>query len=550
MKNEDIKKILLDGHYVTAKDIMRVEGNMGSSDFLSDVLISEGVISSTILGQATAEFYDVSYADLNSHPPSKTAILKISEDTARKYRLIVFNYEPQKVTIATDNPAQAGLSEVLHGIFPEAQEIYLAYSLPEQIEAQFTAYQKSLETRFSKIINENTRVAPEIIDEIIGDAITLRASDVHFEPTGDEVVIRFRIDGVMQEAGRIKKIFYENILNRVKVQARIRTDEHFAAQDGAIRHQNDGRFVDLRISIVPTVNGEKIVMRILGEYVRGFVLGDLGLDKIGEAIIREAADKPFGMILVAGPTGSGKTTTLYALLRILNSSEVNITTIEDPVEYHLAGVNQIQVNLATNLTFAKGLRSIVRQDPDIVLVGEIRDKETAEIAVNAALTGHLLLSTFHANDAATVIPRLLNMGIEPFLLSSTFELIVSQRLIRRICMQCRHSVEYAPKELLKKFKQANSFFPEKTITLYEGKGCYACNHTGFSGRTAIFEFIKTSRTIEDLIIKNPSSGQVWELACKEGARPMFEDGIEKVRNGITTIDELIRVVEPPEEVKL
>jgi type IV pilus assembly protein PilB len=252
------------------------------------------------------------------------------------------------------------------------------------------------------------------------------------------------------------------------------------------------------------------------------------------------------MILVTGPTGSGKTTTLYALIKMLNQPQVNIMTIEDPVEYRIAGVNQIQVNTATNLTFAKGLRSIIRQDPDVVLVGEIRDTETAEIAVNAALTGHLMLSTFHANDAATAIPRLLNMNVEPFLLASTLELIVAQRLVRRICEHCRRSVTYSQSELTEKFEDAKNYFTGKTVTLYEGKGCEACSHTGYKGRLAVFEFIKVTAEIENLILENPASKQIWELARTQGTRSMFEDGIDKVKNGITTIDELLRVTEPPE----
>ncbi len=549
MKNEDIKKILIDSNYVTLEDIAKVEGSMSRTASLPDALISAGLISETILGQAIAEFYNISYVDLGSHPPTRTDILKIPEDTARKYRLvIVSDVEDKNLTVATDNPIQADIRKILQGIFPLATEVNIVYALSDQIDAQFSAYQKSLETRFSKIVAESTRVAPEIIDEIIGDAVTLHSSDIHIEPDGEDVIIRFRIDGVMQEAGRIKKVFYDNILNRVKVQARLRIDEHYSAQDGSIRYQREGHFVDLRVSIVPTVGGEKIVIRVLGEYVRGLTLADLGLSKEDEKIIRDASDKPFGMILVAGPTGSGKTTTLYALLRLLNSPKVNITTIEDPVEYHLSGVNQIQVNPATDLTFAKGLRSIVRQDPDIVLVGEIRDRETAEIAVNAALTGHLLLSTFHANDASTVVPRLLDMGIEPFLLSSTLEVIVSQRLVRKICLQCRHSVQYTEAMFKEKFSQVRQYFPE-TVTLYEGKGCPACNNTGFIGRNAIFEFIKVTPAMEDLIIKNPSSGQIWDLARSEGSRGMFEDGLEKVKNGVTTLAELLRVAEPPRDRK-
>ena len=547
MTNEEIKKVLLAGNYISEEDYTRAIQNMSKGGLLADYLINEGIITTSILGQATAEFYKVPYTNLAAYPLSKATVLKIPESTAKKFNTILVNEEATKVTVATDNPAQTDLAKTLEGIF-KSKKIIITYALPDSILTAFVAYQKPLETRFSKIIEDKNRVAPEIIDEIISDAISLNASDIHFEPLVDEVTIRFRIDGVMQEAGRIKKLFYENILNRIKVQAKMRIDEHFGAQDGSIRYQQkDQKFVDMRISVIPTIDGEKIVIRLLGEYVRGLATGDLGLSQEDEKKINEAASKPFGMILVTGPTGSGKTTTLYALVRSLNNPKVNITTIEDPVEYRITGVNQVQVNVATNLTFAKGLRSIVRQDPDIVLVGEIRDNETAEIAVNAALTGHLLLSTFHANDAATAIPRLLDMGIEPFLLASTLELLVAQRLVRRICMNCRHSINVPQDELIKKFKQTERFFPEENITLYEGKGCEECNHTGYVGRTGIFEFIKITNEIQDLILKNPASSQIWEVARRNGTQDLFEDGIDKVKNGITTIEELLRVAEPSEE---
>lgn len=254
------------------------------------------------------------------------------------------------------------------------------------------------------------------------------------------------------------------------------------------------------------------------------------------------------MILVAGPTGSGKTTTLYGLLKLVNSPDVNITTIEDPVEYKVLGVNQIQINPQTNLTFAKGLRSIVRQDPDIILVGEIRDNETAEIAVNAALTGHLLYSTFHANDAATAIPRLLDMGIEPFLLASTLEVIVAQRLVRKICDHCKHSVTKSAGDFTTpQLKSSLSYFEGKSITLYEGKKCEMCGHTGYKGRTAIFEFIQITPEMQNLILRSPSTQEIWQLARKEGSKTLFEDGIEKVKAGVTTLEELLRVAEPPQQ---
>lgn len=437
------------------------------------------------------------------------------------------------------------MSEALATVFSQSKVI-IAYGLPEDIDAALFHYRKPLATRFTKILEKQKRVAPEILDEIFSDAFSYHASDIHFEPRHKEVIIRFRVDGVLQEAGRISKEHYENILNRIKVTSNLRIDEHFAAQDGSLHYQKDNSVFDLRTSIVPTVEGEKAVLRILASYIKGLSLSDLGLSPEDQSVVEENAQKPFGMILITGPTGSGKTTTLYALLTLLNRSDVNITTIEDPVEYKTLGINQIQVNPQTNLTFAKGLRSIVRQDPDTILVGEIRDEETAEVAVNAALTGHLLLSTFHANDAATAIPRLLDMGVEPFLLSSTLELLVAQRLVRKICEHCRYSTDMSQKEIAAKYKGAEQFFADKTVTLYQGKGCDNCGHSGYKGRTAIFELINITKEIQELILKNPSSTEVWKLAQKQGAKRMFEDGIEKVKRGVTTLEELQRVAEAPQ----
>ncbi|EKD46879.1 MAG: hypothetical protein ACD_67C00030G0004 [uncultured bacterium] len=527
MDNTKIKKILQDGSYVSKEDMKKAEDFAEKQNStLEESLFSLEIITGDLLGQAIAESFGVSYADLNSNQPSKAQILKIPEDTAREFNAVLFKEDGKKIIITTDNPSQKGILGALKKIF-KGCNIILSYSLSADIEASFANYRKTLETRFSKIIKEQGMVAPQILDEIISDALLLNTSDIHIEPQSQEVLVRFRVDGVIQEAGRIPKVYYENILNRIKVQAHLRTDEHYSAQDGAIRHEDGENSADIRVSIVPVMDGEKVVMRILSKYVRGFTLSNLGLSSNDEKILSEASKKPFGMILVVGPTGSGKTTTLYSLIRLLNRPEINIATIEDPVEYKVEGVNQIQVNNDTNLTFAHGLKSIVRQDPDIILVGEIRDNETVEIAVNAALTGHLLFSTFHANDAATAIPRLLDMQIEPFLLASTMELIIAQRLVRRICENCRYS------------------YIEKKQTLYKGKGCEACNHTGYKGRVAIFEFIQITSQMQDLILKNPSSKQIWDLAKKQGSKNLYEDGMEKVKGGITTLEELKRVAALP-----
>lgn len=545
ISDTQIKDVLLKGNYIAADDAKKAEEFSKTPGGILTYLLSQGLVTKDLVGQAIAESIGVSYADLNSHPPDKEQVLKIPEEIAKKLRVVLFAETDSKAIIATDDPGNEKITADLAAFFP-GKTIVASFSLSEDIDRVFSHYQKPLETRFSKIIESRKRIAPEILEEILRDAYTFRASDVHFEPQKNEVIIRFRVDGVLREAGRLPREYYENILNRIKVESNLRIDEHFTAQDGSLRYEGaNGISFDLRTSVVPTVYGEKVVFRVLAAYVEGFALHELGFNKHHEKLITAAAEKPFGMILVTGPTGSGKTTTLYGLLHILNTPDVNITTIEDPVEYKMNGVNQIQVNPAANLTFPKGLRSIVRQDPDIILVGEIRDEETAEIAVNAALTGHLLLSTFHANDAATAVPRLLDMEIEPFLLASTLEIVAAQRLVRKICEHCRSSMTLSSDAWDAFPVGVKQCFTGASQTLYRGKGCPNCNGTGYQGRTAIFEFIQMTPEMRDLVLKNPSSGEVWALAQQQGARSMFDDGVDKVKNGVTTLEELLRVAQPP-----
>lgn len=548
--NNNIKSLLIAGNYINEEDAQKAEALAKKGDIsFVDALLRDGVVNSDIVGQATAESFKVPYADLNSAAISADQVRKIAEDVAKSLHIVLFLDDDKEVTITTDNPLQEGLLPKLQALFP-GKNINITYSLTEDIESFFIFYEKPLDTRFSKIIQESDRVAPEILEEIFDDAITYKASDVHFEPQAKVIVIRFRVDGVLHEAGRLPKEYYENVLNRIKVKSALRIDEHYAAQDGSLHYDSKlGVSVDMRTSVIPIVEGEKVVLRILGSYVQGLTFNDLGLTQKNQELLREAADKPFGMILVVGPTGSGKTTTLYSLLKMLNTPDTNITTIEDPVEYKVQGLNQIQVNQMTGLTFVRGLRAIVRQDPDIILVGEIRDLETVEISVNAALTGHLLLSTFHANDAATAIPRLLDMGTEPFLLSSTMNLIIAQRLVRKICDHCKVSVVKKPSDFdTPQLKGVMKYLPSKNLTLYEGKKCEVCGFTGYKGRTSIYEVIKITPTLQELIVKRPSSQEIWALARKEGARSVFEDGLEKVKNGVTSIEELVRIAPPPDQV--
>ncbi len=546
IEEKKLREILLTEDYISEKDLTKVDEYKKThrSSFV-DILLSQELITKNLLGQAIAEYYKLPYVDLSSNPAPEEFIKKIPEDIGKQLRVIYFNENEKDILITTDNPEQKNLLKSLKKIFPD-KKIFLGYSSSEDIDANFIHYIQPLETRFSQIIKEQKFVAPEILKEIFDDAISLHASDIHFEPQEKVVIVRFRVDGVLREAGQIPREYYDNILNKIKVMAHLRIDDHFSAQDGSLGYKREEDTYDMRLSIIPTIDGEKIVIRLLSKYINELTLGNLGLNETDQEIIAKSVKKPFGMVLVTGPTGSGKSTTLYALIRVINRSEVNITTIEDPVEYKVAGINQIQVNLQTNLSFAKGLKSIVRQDPDIILVGEIRDEETAEIAVNAALTGHLLFSTFHANDAATAIPRLLDMGIEPFLLSSTLDIIVAQRLTRKICEKCKYTVNVTKKELEKYGPEIGKYFSgKKAITLYKGRGCENCKKSGYKGRTAIFEIIKVTPELQNLILTNPSTQQISKLARQQGTKSLFEDGIDKVKRGITTIEEVLRVAEIP-----
>jgi type IV pilus assembly protein PilB len=538
----EIKKLLLDESYVSPEDMGRAEifASQNKASFI-DFLLKEGLVNKNVLGQAISEHFKVPFASLSDMEPAKDIVTKIPEEFAKKYDAVLFEIENSSWQVATSDPDNAEFKKALTELHKGKVKIF--YGFDEDVHEVFQLYKKSLETRFSKIIDEQKRVAPNIVEEIVGDALSFHASDIHFEPKEDTVEIRFRIDGVLHPAGNIPKEYYESVLNRIKILAQLRIDEHFATQDGSIRMTISDSEVDLRISIAPTLDGEKVTARLLGEYVKSLSLGDLGLSDHDEKLLLEAAKKPFGMILVTGPTGSGKTTTLYSLIKYISSPSINVTTIEDPVEYKISGTNQIQVNPEKDITFAEGLRSIVRQDPDVILVGEIRDEETADIAVNAALTGHLLFSTFHANDASTAIPRLLDMDVEPFLLASTLEVIIAQRLVRRICPSCRHSVSRSAKEM-DDVVRGSSKVLGKTCSLYEGKGCNVCNNTGYKGRIAVYEFVRVSPEIRELALSNPSAAQIWELARKQGAKSLLDDGLLKVKEGVTTLSEIQRVIAP------
>ena len=383
-----------------------------------------------------------------------------------------------------------------------------------------------------------------LVSNLIENAVELRASDIHIDPSEKEIRVRFRIDGVLHENFTFPKELQSEIITRIKVLAGLRTDEHQAAQDGRIRFvlsHDGGSNIDIRVSIAPTFYGENCVMRLLGENAQTFSLETLGFSPVNFDRIMRAIKRPYGMILATGPTGSGKTTTLYAILKKLNSKEISIITIEDPVEYSMEGIDQVQVNARTNLTFAQGLRFILRQDPNIIMVGEIRDNETAGISVNAAMTGHLVLTTLHTNDSSTTLPRLLDMGVEPFLISSTINIAIGQRLVRMICPDCKVQRRLTEAELKALQASISSDLLKNQTDFFMGVGCKKCDGSGYRSRIGIHEVLEMNDEIRQLIMHHSDASDVRKAAIKGGMVPMLEDGIQKAIQGVTTIEEVLRV---------
>lgn len=376
-----------------------------------------------------------------------------------------------------------------------------------------------------------------LVNSILIKANTLNASDIHFEPYEDECLVRFRMDGVLHEYLKIPPTTYSSVVSRIKVMANLNIAEKRVPQDGRIGVRIGSKELDIRVSVVPTVFGERVVLRLLDKSGFLLTLEDLGFNPNSLNIYKKLIQKPYGIILITGPTGAGKSTTLYASLLFIKNPRKNIITVEDPVEYQIKGVNQIQVNPKVGLTFASGLRSILRQDPDIIMVGEIRDSETADIAVHAALTGHLVLSTLHTNDASSSVARLVDMGVEPFLIANALEGVIAQRLVRKICPYCKKPYKPTVLEI-----QELGLDESKDYTFYKGEGCQHCMNTGYKGRVGIYEVLAFDDELKSLIIKTQGSIEIEKVAKKKGFKTMFEDGVEKVLNGITTPQELLAVI--------
>jgi len=524
---------------------------------LADLLVEKDLIRDNQLNQLIANEFNVSYVNLQQEKIDEAVLNLVLELVAKRKGVIAFARDKEGIKVGMTNPGDLEMVHLLQKQFGDKVIPY--YTGQKDIVESLVLYKSSLQEEFSKIISEinDKKKAKEDHDDLFIKLVDLllqygyqnKASDIHIEPYARKTLVRFRIDGIMHDVLEIPKNLSDFIIARIKIMAKMRTDEHRSAQDGKLVFKSGDDKIDVRVSIVPVTQGENLVLRVLADKNRRFSLNDLGINDKDLVKINQAIRNPHGMILVTGPTGSGKTTTLYAILKILNKREVHIATIEDPVEYDIEGVSQIQVDTKTNLTFAKGLRAIVRQDPDIIMVGEIRDEETAGIAINSALTGHLVLSTLHTNDAPTTIPRLLDMGIEPFLAASTVNVVIAQRLVRVICEKCRSAYAISEEEkniiksdpnLLKYFKDRGHNNLDK-ILFYKGNGCKVCSNTGFSGRLGVFEILEMTDKIREQIVKNSSSGEIMKIARSQGMTTMLEDGIEKVFNGITTFSEVFRV---------
>ncbi len=519
---------------------------------LADLIIEKDIITDEHFGLLLADYLKFPFVSLPKVFITEDVYTIIPEKIARKYKVIPFARDKDGIKLAMVDPSNTTIIKMIEK--KTGQKVIPYFATERDIYNTLRIYRKELQETFDKLLKDASLPASykdrielpiaQIVDMVISHAYQDRASDVHIEAEEKESLVRFRIDGILHDVLFLPKSLHDQIIARIKVMSRLRTDEHLSPQDGKMRIQLDEEDLDIRVSILPMVDGEKVVMRLLASKYRQFSLVDLGMSEGDLKKVTSGFTKSYGMILSTGPTGSGKTTSIYAILKILNTREKNITTIEDPVEYKMKGVNQIQVNVKTNLTFASGLRSILRQDPNIVFVGEIRDGETAGIAVNAALTGHLVLSTLHTNDAATTLPRLTDMKVEPFLVASTVNVIVAQRLVRKICEACKASIVVDRSELTKNIpsQTLKKYFGAQTqVRLYKGKGCKICHFTGYKGRVGVFEVLEISEAIRELIAKKNDAETIVKQAIAEGMVTMMEDGLAKIIQGTTSIEEVLRV---------
>jgi general secretion pathway protein E len=556
-ENNELGMALVKGSFISDSDLKAAEEIAARTDKkLSEVLVQQGLVDSEVLGSVLSLKYGVSVVNLAQLEVQPEAIALVSEQVARKHHILPILVDGDTLTIATNEPQDFRTVNSIAALTRKRIEtvIPVGMSLDDAIDANYTL-NAQIQQQVSQIAGLNLELAAggaevseidalkqapivQAIDMMLTQAVRDRASDIHIEPQEDCLLVRNRIDGVLHDAVRLPLGVHTAILTRIKVMANLNIAERRRPQDGQFSATVANKKVDFRVGTVEGGHGEMAVLRVLDKSMLLIKLPDLGMSPLVMQPFEKLLGSPFGMILVNGPTGSGKTTTLYAALQRLDAKQRNIMTIEDPIEYSFKGINQIQVNRQAGITFPVGLRAIMRLDPDIILVGEIRDAETASTAVQAAITGHLVLSSIHANDAVSAVIRLIDMGVEPFLVTSAVIGSLSQRLVRRTCPYCHQMAEVPPSEAA----AYEAEMGETAVKFSVGRGCNFCSRSGFLGRVGVYELITLSDNVRKMIMKSASAGELKEEAIKEGMISMHRDGMQKVKDGMTTPGEILRNV--------
>jgi len=533
-------------------EALQIQKKTGSK--LGKILIDKGFITPEELIEVLEFQLGIPHVNLEKYFVDPEAVKTIPESLAKRLKAIPIKKEDGKLLVAMSDPLDLfAIDDIKMTTGFEVQPVIASEEDIDKVINKFYGLKESIEKAVEEVLPdfyeedfnlqtnefETSAEAPvaQLVNDLIEQAIKETASDIHIEPQEDGLRVRYRVDGHLYEKTKLPKRLHTTLIARIKIMASMDIAEKRLPQDGKIKFITDKKDIDLRISTLPTVYGEKAVIRILDRRSILLDINELGFSEDNVKALRSIIKAPHGMILVTGPTGSGKTTTLYSILNEINSVEKNIITLEDPVEYSLRGINQVQINPRAGLTFASGLRSILRQDPNVIMVGEIRDTETVKIAVRAALTGHLVLSTLHTNDAASAVTRLIEMGVEPFLVASSVIGVIAQRLVRKICENCKQQYILEDKEASMFFGESNS-----KIKLYKGKGCRFCNNTGYKGRTAVGEVMRITPAHSELINKKASSDQLKKFSIKQGMNTLKEEGLKLVKNGITTLEEFMRVI--------
>ncbi|HZK11726.1 MAG TPA: type II secretion system ATPase GspE [Atribacterota bacterium] len=557
-----LSDILYEKGLITGEQLERIlKIQEDNNKDLQKIIIDLDILKKDEMMLALADEIGEKYVNLSDINIDPTIVVLIPEEMARRHQLIAIDKDENKLTVAMANPLDVfahdelkirlgydiesalsygeDIDKTLDVVFGVTDEWDQVIGKIENMQVTVLKEEEKERANISAITESEEAPVIALVNLVILRAVKEKASDIHIEPFGEDILkVRYRIDGILHDVMSLPRNLQLPVISRIKIMSDLDIAEKRLPQDGRIQVNVGGRKINIRVSVLPAVTGESAVLRILDPSSILLELDSLGFSPDILPNYLSLIKKPNGIILVTGPTGSGKSTTLYTTLNLLNSTEKKIMTIEDPVEYRLKGISQVQAKPKIGLTFAAGLRSFLRQDPDIMLVGEIRDKETAEIAVQAALTGHIVLSTLHTNDAPSSVIRLIDMGIEPFLISSSVVGIIAQRLVRRICPKCKKAIKMTSdiEKILDEY-EINS----NGITLYKGEGCPYCKETGYKGRIAIFELMVITENIRDLISKNVATGKLREAAIKEGMCQLREDGIKKVCEGLTTIDEVLRV---------